>query len=254
MGEDPAACIWRHEAGPADAGLIVAVHGAMDRSGSFVRFSRALAEHYRVLRYDRRGYARSLGCAGPISMERHVADLLALIDGRTAVVLGHSYGGNVAVVAAVRAPNIVGVVTYENPLPWMPWWNGSTRQPEAQLAPEMVAENFMRRVAGDATWERLPDRVKEQRRAEGATLVAELGEMTVAPWAAGDVRVPLVAMCGERAEERHRRAAATMAAIGGRGPAIVVAGAGHHGPASHPVEVAAVVAELAESVGLARAD
>lgn len=45
-----------------------------------------------------------------------------------------------------------------------------------------------------------------------------------------------------------------MAALGGRGPAIVVAGAGHNGPATHWAEVAAVVAELAESVGLPSAE
>lgn len=248
------ACIWRNETGPEGAGLIVAVHGAMDRSASFVRFSRVLSERYRVLRYDRRGYARSLGCAGPITMERHVDDLLALLDGRTAVVLGHSYGGNVAVAAAVRAPNIVGVVTYENPLSWMPWWTGSTGQPLPQLAPAVIAENFMRRVVGNRVWEQLPESVKQQRRAEGATLVAEIGDLHVEPWSAADVTVPLVAMCGERAEERHRRGAETMAALGGRGPAIVVAGAGHNGPATHWAEVAAVVAELAESVGLPSAE
>lgn len=247
-----ARCIWRHESGPDDGGLIVAVHGAMDRSGSFVRFSRELADRYRVLRYDRRGYARSLGCAGPISMERHVDDLLELIDGRQAVVLGHSYGGNVAVAAAVRAANVVGVVTYENPLPWMPWWTGSTRRPVPSSAPAVIAENFMRRVVGDRVWEQLPEAVKQQRRAEGDTLVAELGAMAVEPWRAADVTVPLVAMCGERAEERHRRGAETMAAIGGRGPVTVVAGAGHNGPATHAHQVAATVAELAESVGLRR--
>lgn len=248
-----ARCVWRSETGADDGGLIVAVHGAMDRSGSFVRFARELADRYRVLRYDRRGYARSLGCDGPISMDRHVGDLLELIAGRPAVVLGHSYGGNVAVAASVRAPNIVGVVTYENPLPWMPWWTGSTRQPLPQLAPAMIAENFMRRVVGNRVWEELPETVKQQRRAEGDTLVAELAGIAVEPWNAADVAVPLVAMYGEHAEERHRRGAETMAAIGGRGPAIVVTGAGHNGPVTHPHAVAASVAELAESVGLRRA-
>ncbi len=53
--------IWSHEMGAADAPLIALVHGAMDRSAAMVLLSRRLDDEYRVLRYDRRGYARSHG-------------------------------------------------------------------------------------------------------------------------------------------------------------------------------------------------
>jgi pimeloyl-ACP methyl ester carboxylesterase len=73
--------------GPAEAPLIVLVHGAMDRSAAMVLLSRRLDEDFRVLRYDRRGYARSHGAGGPFTMDSHVADLESLLAGRRALVV-----------------------------------------------------------------------------------------------------------------------------------------------------------------------
>ena len=120
--------IWSHEIGPSGAPLVVLVHGAMDRSAAMVLLSRRLDEQYRVLRYDRRGYARSHDAGGPFTIDAHVADLVALLDGRRAVVFGHSYGGNVALALAERHPQLVrAVAVYEVPLSWLPWWPGQHR-------------------------------------------------------------------------------------------------------------------------------
>ena len=53
--------------------------------------------------YDRRGYQGSRD-ALPLNttLDGHIDDLLAVIDGRTSVVVGHSYGGDVALGAALR--------------------------------------------------------------------------------------------------------------------------------------------------------
>ncbi len=115
------------ESGPPGAALVVLVHGTMDRSTGFARVARRLDDRYRVLRYDRRGYARSRGLPGPHGCEAHVDDLLNLLDGRHATLVGHSYGGNVALAASVRAPESVNAVgMYETPLPWQSWWPGTT--------------------------------------------------------------------------------------------------------------------------------
>ncbi len=52
--------------------------------------------------YDRRGYHRSRN-EMPVheSLDGHVHDLFAVIDGRPSVVVGHSYGGDIALAAAV---------------------------------------------------------------------------------------------------------------------------------------------------------
>ena len=102
--------IWSTRRVPSDAPVVALVHGAMDRSAAMVLLSRRLDEQYRVLRYDRRGYARSRDAGGPFTIDAHVADLVALLDGRRAVVFGHSYGGNVALALAERHPELVRAV------------------------------------------------------------------------------------------------------------------------------------------------
>ena len=96
--------IWSEEAGDPDAPLIVLVHGSMDRSAGLLKLSRRLDDRFRVLRYDRRGYGRSTPHDGPFGMDGQVDDLVDVLDGRPAVVFGHSYGGNVALAAGRPAP------------------------------------------------------------------------------------------------------------------------------------------------------
>ena len=91
----------------------------MDRSAGLLKLSRRLDDAHLVLRYDRRGYGRSTPHGGPYDMGSQVDDLAALLDGRAAVVFGHSYGGNVALALAARRPDLVrGVAVYETPLSW----------------------------------------------------------------------------------------------------------------------------------------
>ena len=178
--------IWSEEAGDAHRPLIAIVHGTMDRSAGMLRLSRRLDDRYRVLRYDRRGYGRSSPHPGPFDMHGQVADLVDLLAGRRAVLVGHSYGGNVALSTAFHHPDLVaGVVVYESPLSWMPWWSGRTAgaaaRDAAQDGPEVAAEVFMRRLIGDARWEGLPERTRATRRAEGAAMVGELGDLRANP-------------------------------------------------------------------------
>src|ERR1700688_2133430 len=78
------------------ASLIVLVHGSLDRGTSFARVVRRLPDLH-VITYDRRGYNRSRPALPPArSLEDHIADLVSIVDGRPSVLIGHSYGGDVA--------------------------------------------------------------------------------------------------------------------------------------------------------------
>jgi pimeloyl-ACP methyl ester carboxylesterase len=240
--------IWYHEAGRPDAPLIALVHGAMDRSASMLPLSRRLDEQFRVLRYDRRGYARSRSAGGPYTMDAHVADLSARLDGRRAVVFGHSYGGNVALALAQLRPDLVkAVAVYEVPLTWLPWWPGSFgRNNRASVtSPEDAAEQFMRRMVGDERWEALPGHVREARRAEGTALVGEIADLAAgAPWHADGIEVPVVVMYGAQTREHHRDGCHYLAELlSDRGP-VAIEGARHNGPYTHPDDVSAVIGEL----------
>lgn len=100
--------------GPA----LVFVDGAMcyRASGPSQSIAAALAEHFTVFTYDRRGRGDS-GDTGPYSVQREVDDLEAVIAeaGGRAVAFGVSSGGALALEAAHRGVAITRLAVYEAP-------------------------------------------------------------------------------------------------------------------------------------------
>ena len=231
-----------------DGPIVVLVHGTLDRAASFTRTARRLGqEGLRTIRYDRRGYGRSLP-AGPGGIDEHVEDLLAVLDGRPATIAGHSFGGVVALTAAVRAPALIrSVYAYEAPTPWADWWPRQSaggaalaRSGEGAGAAGDAAEAFMRRMIGDAHWERLPESTRRQRRDEGPALLVELASLRRSdpPYRPEQLRSPVVAGCGSRSATHHRRAAEALAAAAPDGRLDEVEGADHGVHLTHPSELA----------------
>jgi pimeloyl-ACP methyl ester carboxylesterase len=230
--------LWAEEAGVAAHPLVVVIHGSMDRSAGMLKLSRRLDTDYRVLRYDRRGYGRSFPHSGPFTMDAQVNDLVGLLAGRKAVLVGHSYGGNIALATADRHPDLVaGVAVYEMPLSWEPWWPGTTAGSLAVAdagPPDEAAERFLRRMLGDQRWEALPERTKEARRGEGLAMVGELDDLRRArPWDPERITMPVVTAFGSLGASHHHngmRHAATML----RCPLVELADCRHDAPLSHP--------------------
>jgi pimeloyl-ACP methyl ester carboxylesterase len=86
-----------HGAGPADSFLPVAVEPAV-------------RDDYRVIRYHRRGSGGSSPVQGPVAVTRQAADCRALLGAlgiAKAHVVGHSYGGMIALQLALDAPETV---------------------------------------------------------------------------------------------------------------------------------------------------
>lgn len=191
--------------------LLVLVHGAMDRAAGMLRLARRLDATHRVVRYDRRGYGRSTPHAGPFDIESQVDDLVAVLDGRRAVLVGHSYGGDIVLAAAHRHPHLVaGLVVYEAPRSWEPWWPSSSAAAlaeEAALDPADAAERFMRRIIGNRRWEALPERTRLTRRSEGVPLREELASIRSSPpWDAACITTPAVLGYGSLSRPHHARA------------------------------------------------
>ncbi|MEY4339676.1 MAG: hypothetical protein RLZ14_1526 [Actinomycetota bacterium] len=227
------------EAGEPSAPLVALVHGTMDRAAGMLKLSRRLDRSYRVLRYDRRGYGRSTPHPGPFDIEHQVADLVSLLDGRSAVLVGHSFGGNVALAAADRFPHLVqGVVVYETPLSWEPWWPGTTAGGAAVASatdPAAAAEGFMRRLIGDERWEGLPERTRATRRAEGPAMVGELADIRARPpWSASRIGVPVAVGYGERARPHHRDGMSRLAGMLPDATLVMLPGCAHSAPTTHP--------------------
>lgn len=233
------------------------IHGSLDRSAGLLKLSRRLDDEFRVTRYDRRGYGRSTPHPGPFDIDGQVNDLAAVIesasgDGRPAVLVGHSYGGNIALAFADRHPgSVLAVVTYESPLSWEPWWPKDSAGGNAVAwhhDPEQAAERFMRRLIGDERWDRLPASSRKARRSEGLAMVGELADLRwEAPWRPDRIMVPVLALRGEHGQPHHRDGVEALAVLLPDVETDVIPGARHFGPNTHPDAVAARIRSFVAS-------
>jgi len=186
-----------------NAPFVVLVHGVLDSSASFDGVVERLPD-YRVLTYDRRGYGRSIGRRSPrLTMRQHADDLLDLIGDRRVTVVGHSMGGNVAMVAAaVRPDRVAAVAGYEVHAGWMDCWDPETQRGMLVTAndpdSDAIGESSFRRSYGDERWEALTDEERTRRRAEGASFQADLASGWDTQFAFRRAAVPTLMGCGER--------------------------------------------------------
>ena len=229
--------------GSGDPGAppVVVVHGAMDRAASFGRLANRLRD-LEVVSYDRRGYAGSFGLGPSTRFSDQVDDLVEVVAGRPSVLVGHSFGGVVALAAAAAAPALArAVVVFEAPAPWEPWWPPS-RSADPAGDPAEVAERFMRRMVGDRIWAALPPSTRAARRAEGATMVAETAALAAGrPYDPAAVRCPVVVGWGSESPEQFRLAGKALAGELAHVEAVEVAGSNHGVHLSHPTDLAALV-------------
>ena len=271
------------DVGPSgDGPLILFVHGAMDRGTSFARLRLSIGSSIgssggssggsSTLTYDRRGYANSVRARPARSFSDHTADLIELVDVATAdsvtgrdracIIVGHSYGGDLAIAAAEQRPETVaGIVVFEAPMPWTPWWpdrraGGGTLAIGHDAGPAAAAEAFMRRIVGDRVWERLGEATRDARRAEGAALLIDLGGLREGgrPFDPGRVRCPVAVAYGSESASHQRRSAyeAVVSLAQCRPTLHAIRGAGHGAHLSHAGELAEVVRVVVQRVMTAK--
>lgn len=206
--------------------------------------ARHLHPLYRVLRYDRRGYGRSWPHQGPFDIADQVNDLVELLQGRTAVLFGHSFGGNVALATAQRiGAQVRGVGTYETPLSWLPGWSGSTgKRINTEDGVEIAAERFMIRLIGQQAWLALPERTKQTRRREGLALTQELALLRKqAPWDPNKIICPMISSHGSRGASHHVEAAQWLASNIVNASVETIEGAKHSAPITHSLQLVSQV-------------
>jgi pimeloyl-ACP methyl ester carboxylesterase len=250
--------------GSADTPLVVLIHGSLDRAGSFARVARRLDDLH-TLAYDRRGYHRSRHVT-PVhdTLDGHVGDLVSVIAGRPSVVVGHSYGGDIALGAALRPGGpgpILGVAAYEPPMPWI---GPSATRPRTGTPddrrlddedPAVVAERFFRRMVGDSAWDRLPEETKEARRADGPALAGEIAAIRthVAPFDVGRLAVPAVYGRGTESLPHQRASVEWLVEHTPDAELMEIEGAAHGAHLTHPDAFARFVrAAVTRAVGASR--
>jgi pimeloyl-ACP methyl ester carboxylesterase len=236
--------IHASEHGPDGAPLVVLVHGAPDRGRSFTGVTGRLRD-LRVVTYDRRGYGKSLAASPATGLADHAADLLALLAGRRATVVGHSFGANVAMLAAVQQPaQIASLGLWEPPLPWFDWWPAWARQVIADIAAHpdaaKVGERAFKVVAGRDAWERLAEDGRDLYRAEGTAFLADTASQLSAPFDLSQLTAPALVGYGTATWDHQVEGAQRLAAALGA-ELVALDGADHFAHANEPEAFAGFV-------------
>lgn len=121
-----------------DGEPVVFVHGSFVRGGASWGAQRPLADRYRLLFVDRRGFGASPPTGGE-DFDRDADDVAELLEGGAHLV-GHSYGAVVSLIAAGRRPGAVRSLAVIEP----PAFHLAPRSPVAQAMRQRIAVVFDR--------------------------------------------------------------------------------------------------------------
>jgi pimeloyl-ACP methyl ester carboxylesterase len=168
--------------GSDGAPVVLLIHGLQDSDESFAGVVAELTPDHTVITYDRRGWGRSRDDAPPTSLADHAQDALDVLAGRRATVVGHSYGGVVALMTAVLRPDLVAsLAVFEPTVPFTDWWpdHDEMMRRSADLGPM-----FQRWSAGQAR------RTREQRAVDEISMARDFSFVERAPFDFADVHVP----------------------------------------------------------------
>jgi pimeloyl-ACP methyl ester carboxylesterase len=182
-----------HHVVQGDGPPLVLVHGSWSDHTTWAASVDALADAFRVVRYDRRGHSRSLHPPGPRTRRRrvrHEDDLAALIEavGAPVHLAATSYGALIALGLAARRPDLVlRIAAHEPPAPELATApEAASRTAEVLAGVRVVvaeidagrtrdaARRFVEEVAlGEGAWDALPPALRDVFCANAATFAIE---------------------------------------------------------------------------------
>jgi pimeloyl-ACP methyl ester carboxylesterase len=90
--------------------MVVLLHGGMSSSDSLLRsIGPGLSRRHRVAAFDRRGHGRTADTDEPFSYDAMASETIAFVEylDRRVHLVGHSDGGNVALLVAMRRPDLL---------------------------------------------------------------------------------------------------------------------------------------------------
>ncbi len=239
---------------------VVLLHATLSRARSWRPLVRALGDRARVVAIDRRGHRASLD-PDPMRLAfgDHVADVAAIIEREgiaPAVIVGHSFGGCVALDLAAARPDLVhAVIAYEPP--YMPLASERVRDAMAGVAREAAAahaagdgpravELFLRTVLGDAGFEALPPAVRAMVREEGDAAASDSRLTGLRPDRLPRISAPVVVAVGAESRPFYLAIAEGLAATIPGARVVRVPGADHMGAVTHPEAILALVEDALE--------
>jgi O-succinylbenzoic acid--CoA ligase len=242
---------------------VLLLHGTLSTSQQLGRLAAALAADgaTTVHSIDRRGAGTSrLADPRPLDVDVHLADLAAYLDARgiqRAAIVGVSFGGVLGLEAAVRIPDrIESVVAYEPPYglvgdrALVAWFRrvarDTTRAFHAGGNPA-AAETFLRHVAGDEAWDRLPERARDFLAREGTGALADAALTGLNPRGLARIDAPVTIITGSASQPFYAPIADELARRMPNARRIRLDGLTHTSPITEP---SAVVDSIRSSLAL----
>ena len=250
--------------GPSTGRPVVLVHGATADHTTWRTSGPLLGVRHPLFAVDRRGRGASGDAPpdAPYTIEREFDDLAAVVEavaddaGESVDVVGHSYGGRIALGAALRTDRLRQLVCYEGAPPAEdgPRYQDADARTLARLE-RLVADGdrdealatFMREIVGmpdpdlhafraDPVWPR--------RAAAIGTTLRELRaevEPTASLAVLGSVRQPVLQILGGASAPAFRAATHALDARLRDGRVVEIPGARHAAHHSHPAEFVAAI-------------
>ena len=237
---------------------LVLLHGTLSTATQLDRLARYLADRLDVTVHalDRRGSGSSrLAVPRPLNVATHVADAIAYLNARgigSAAFVGVSFGGGLALEIAARYPmRVSAVVAYEPP--YGPVGGPEIRAQFAQLGADVAtahrtggaqaaAETFLRAVAGDEAWDRLPARSRAFLEGEGDGALADAGLTGLDPDGLARITAPTLILMGGASDWFYQPIAAALALRVPGARRVTLEGLTHTSPIMAPAQVADAVA------------
>ena len=231
---------------------VICIHGGLDRGGSFARLARR-TQSFDFVAYDRRGYQGSRSLA-PLTLSDHIDDLLAIAERESArgpvFYFGHSFGGVVALGAAIASPSSARrVIAYESPLPWV--LQRESSRPVRSEDPEYEAEVFFRRMVSNGAWERFSEQERQSRRLDAPALLSDLASLQTGgvPFDLADLKTPTLYLHGDGViADYYRALGARLLEVNSDIEVRELAHANHGAHLSNPDQLAMVIGEMWESL------
>jgi pimeloyl-ACP methyl ester carboxylesterase len=262
------ASAWYREAGAGPG--VVCIHGNGSVSAQWRGLMELLAPRFRVLAPD--SYDCGKSPSWPSDRVIRLADEVALIEpvleqaGAPLVLVGHSYGAAVALIAALANPGRVRAMALYEPTLFSlvdaahtpPNDADGIRQVAADAGAALdagnedaAAQRFIDYWSGEGTWKRIP----EERRPPLAASIRNVRRWAFALFsertpleAFRALDMPILYMVGQRSTASAHAVTRLLAGVLPRVELVAFEELGHMGPVTHPERVNTAIARFVEGV------
>ena len=254
---------------------VVLLHATASGAMQWRSLSEHLRRRYRVLAVDLPGYGATARTADGPGLAGHAAVVRAVADhcGEPVHLVGHSFGGAVALNAAIAMPDLVRSLTVIEPVAFnlLRPGSGADRQLAREVdalsglicacvaddAPAAALAHFIDFWNGRGAWSVLPQRTRAQLVAQVGAIVGDFAAGHGEAWTAEACRTiacPTLAVMGMQSKPHSQRVTEIVAEAIAGARLHMVLDAGHMLPLTHPRIVNPMIAAFLAETDLRRSE